>query len=222
MMSAPSASTLSNPDSLPVDRAELRRLMRARRRAVTDTEQAQVGLGIMKVISSLRLLRPGRRIAAYIAHGREADLRATIALARRRHCRIYLPAITHRRSARMEFVRFDADSRLRPNRFGIPEPDARTARRIAVRELDLILVPLVAVDPWGARLGSGAGFYDRRLHHLNADRRWRRPLLVGVAYEFQRIAHLPSQPWDVPLDAVITDRGFYPALRDRPTTTAKA
>lgn len=85
-----------------------------------------------------------------------------------------------------------------------------------VRRLDVILLPLVAVDARGWRLGSGAGFYDRSLAHLRYGRRWRRPRLIGVAYEFQRVAQLEPQPWDVPLDAVVTERGFYPTARLRP------
>lgn len=192
------------------DRNELRREMRARRRRVTDAQQSAVAIGLARMMARLRLLRPGRRIAVYFSQGREADLSSVIALARLRGCRVYLPAITHRRHSRMDFVRFDADAPLRPNVFGIFEPDLQPAQRIAVRQLDLILVPLVAVDSHGARLGSGAGFYDRRLHHLRGQRRWRRPKLIGVAYEFQRVPRLDVQPWDVPLDAVITDRGYYP------------
>lgn len=188
----------------------MRREMRALRRTVTNAQQSAVAIGLARMMARLRLLRPGRHVAVYFRQGREADLSRVIALAQRRRCHIYLPAITHRRHNRMEFVRFDADTPLRPNAFGILEPDVRKARRIAVRELDLILVPLVAVDSRGARLGSGAGFYDRRLHHLRAHRRWRRPKLIGVAYEFQRIPQLEAHPWDVPLDAVITDRGYYP------------
>ncbi len=116
----------------------------------------------------------------------------------------------------MEFVRFDTTTRLRRNRFGILEPDHRNAPRIAVRELDLILLPLVAVDTRGWRLGSGAGFYDRRLKHLQRDRHWRRPKLIGIAYEFQRIPLLEPGPWDVPVDAVMTDRGFYRVSRPSP------
>lgn len=192
------------------DRNELRREMRTRRRRVTDAQQSAVAIGLARMMARLRLLRPGRRIAVYFSQGREADLSSVIALARLRGCRVYLPAITHRRHSRMDFVRFDADAPLRPNVFGIFEPDLQPAQRIAVRQLDLILVPLVAVDSHGARLGSGAGFYDRRLHHLRGQRRWRRPKLIGVAYEFQRVPRLDVQPWDVPLDAVITDRGYYP------------
>jgi len=187
--------------------------MRARRRKLTAVEQAAAAAGIARVIGRSRLLRPGCRVAVYHTHGREADLTAVIALARRLRCVLYLPAITDRRSSRMDFVRVDADTPLRLNSFGILEPARETAKRIPVRELDLILMPLVAVDERGWRLGSGVGFYDRRLHHLQAGRRWRRPKLIGIAYEFQRVPRLDAQPWDVPLDAVVTERHFHSIIR---------
>jgi 5-formyltetrahydrofolate cyclo-ligase len=109
----------------------------------------------------------------------------------------------------MEFRLCTSATALRPNRYGIAEPE-RTAPRIAVRQLDAILLPLVGVDAHGTRLGSGAGFYDRCLHHLRAGRRWRRPRLIGVAYEFQRVAALTAGAWDVPLDALLTEKDLHP------------
>jgi 5-formyltetrahydrofolate cyclo-ligase len=153
-------------------------------------------------------LRPGRRIAVYVAHDHEADPCVVVRLARRNRCELYLPAIADYRRRRMEFRRYASDPQLRANRYGIPEPD-RAAPRIAVRHLDLILVPLVAVDPRGTRLGTGAGFYDRCLHHLRRGRRWRRPKLIGLGYEFQRVGALAAGDWDVPLDALLTQKRLY-------------
>jgi 5-formyltetrahydrofolate cyclo-ligase len=190
-----------------VDRAQLRREMRARRRRLSVAEQTAATSAIARVVARSRLLRPGRRVAVYFKQGSEADLAAVIALARRARCVLYLPVITQRRHSRMEFMRFDARTSLRANSFGILEPHGD--ERIPVRRLDLVLMPLVAVDERGWRLGSGAGFYDRRLQHLRAGRQWRRPKLIGIAYEFQRVPRLEAQPWDVPLDAVITERRMH-------------
>lgn len=115
----------------------------------------------------------------------------------------------------MEFRRYARDTRLRPNRYGIGEPERGAASRIAAQHLDLVLVPLVAVDTHGTRLGTGAGFYDRCLQHLRVGRRWRRPKLIGLAYEFQRVDQLAARAWDVPLDALITEKGLY-ALKGSP------
>jgi 5-formyltetrahydrofolate cyclo-ligase len=147
------------------------------------------------------------RIGVYHAYGHEADMSAITALARERGCKLYLPVVTDHRQHRMQFFPFDAVSMLRRNAFGIFEPCERT-RPARVRDLDLIFMPLIAFDAAGWRLGSGAGFYDRKLHHLHADRTWRRPRLIGIAYDFQRVARLIPQRWDIPVDAVITERGL--------------
>jgi 5-formyltetrahydrofolate cyclo-ligase len=149
------------------------------------------------------------RIGIYLSYGSEMSVDLLIALARRRGCRLYLPAIADYRRSHMQFVQFDVATPLLANRFGILEPDRRQAHRIAPLQLDLVFVPLVAVDAHGWRLGSGAGFYDRRLHRLRPGRHWRRPKLIGIGYDFQRVPQLDRQPWDVPLDAVATDQGFY-------------
>jgi 5-formyltetrahydrofolate cyclo-ligase len=120
----------------------------------------------------------------------------------------------------MRFVRYRPDSVMRKNRYGIAEPNPRHGEIIPVRQLDLVLLPLVAFDARGWRLGSGAGFYDRSLQHLRAGRRWRRPLLIGVGYECQRVPELAPDTWDVPVDAMLTERGLQRALRAKNYRTA--
>jgi 5-formyltetrahydrofolate cyclo-ligase len=109
----------------------------------------------------------------------------------------------------MEFVEFPPGVALRENVYGILEPVGGIAAHIPAKHLDVILLPLVAVDARGWRLGSGAGFYDRRLSHRRGPRHWRRPRLIGIAYEFQRVPTLEPSKWDVPVDGVITENGFY-------------
>lgn len=195
--------------AMSVSPTQLRAQLRARRRAVPAHERATASRQFARILRRARALRPGRRIGIYVAHDREADPSAIVELALRYRCELYLPAIVDYRRRRMEFRRYARDTRLRPNRYGIPEPERSSAARIAVGRLDLILVPLVAVDARGTRLGSGAGFYDRALRHLRAGRRWRRPKLIGLAYEFQRVARLTARAWDVPLDALLTEKGLH-------------
>lgn len=203
------AGSASSPSSQLLDRQQLRRQMRQRRRQLSSIERADAHRQFARILSDSSLLRPGRRVAVYFAYGHEADLKDVIDLARRRRCLLYLPVITHFRHSRMRFVRYHADSVMRVNRYGIAEPDPRHAETIPVRRLDLVLLPLVAVDDCGWRLGSGAGFYDRSLHHLREGRRWRRPKLIGVSYECQRVARLQPDRWDVPLDRLLTERGLH-------------
>ncbi len=205
---AGSASSLSSASASLPDRQQLRRHVRQLRRLLTPAEREQAHRQFARVLSGTYRLRPGQRVAVYFAYGHEADLRYVIDVARRRGCLLYLPVISDFRRSRMRFVRYRTDSAMRVNRYGIAEPERRDAEIIPVRKLDLILLPLVAFDERGWRLGSGAGFYDRSLHHLREGRRWRRPKLIGVAYECQRVARLQPDRWDVPLDGIVTERGL--------------
>ena len=83
-------------------------------------------------------------------------------------------------------------------RFNIPEPDAKAKER----RPDLILVPLLAFDSHGYRLGYGGGFYDRYLSEHRAKRTIR---AIGIAYAGQKVDELPREPTDEPLDAVVTE-----------------
>lgn len=205
---AGSASSSSSASAALLDRQQLRRHMRRQRRLLPAEARAEAHRQFARIIDGARLLAPGRRVAVYFAYGHEADLRYVIQVARRRGCLLYLPVITHFRHSRMRFVRYRADSVMRVNRYGIAEPDPRHAEVVPVRRLDVVLLPLVAFDDRGWRLGSGAGFYDRCLQHLREGRRWRRPRLIGVAYQCQHVARLQPDRWDVPLDGVVTERGL--------------
>lgn len=95
---------------------------------------------------------------------------------------------------------------MRKNRFGIDEPNVSVELQHSADELDIIVVPLLAVDNSGNRLGMGGGFYDRALANSNPDKQDGKPLLLGYAHDFQRVAALPAQIWDVPLHGIVTER----------------
>jgi len=108
----------------------------------------------------------------------------------------------------MDFIELPTQGGRTLNRFSIAEPHRNLHRRIDPRLLDVVLVPLVAFDMHGWRLGFGAGFYDRKFAFLRA-RAERKPLLIGVGYEFQRVPPQTPGSWDVLLPAVVTERGIY-------------
>ena len=94
---------------------------------------------------------------------------------------------------------------LATNRFGIPEPDVPQGAWLRPEEMHLVLVPLLAFDAVGHRLGTGGGFYDRSFaFRITAPAP---PRLVGVGYGFQQVDALGAEHWDVPLDAALTDDG---------------
>lgn len=138
----------------------------------------------------------------------EVDPGAILAPAWQRSKRVFLPVITAPFRNQLKFAPYAASTVLRRNRYGIPEPEGGRDRFVSGLGLDVVLVPLVGFDATGARLGMGGGFYDRsfafRLHRT----RWCKPLLIGVAFETQRVSTLPRNAWDVPLDNVLTETGF--------------
>jgi 5-formyltetrahydrofolate cyclo-ligase len=186
--------------------ADLRRRMRKLRRNLTPPVQAIAGRAAARKLSQLGLLRSGRRIALYVATGGELPTDALLAVATRRGCRLYLPRITSHRSRRMTFAPLRAP--FRANLYGIPEP-ASIANARSARWLDIVIVPLVAFDAAGTRIGSGAGYYDRALAHLALRRGWRRPKVIGLAYDFQRVESLERKAWDIPMNMIVTDRSTY-------------
>jgi 5-formyltetrahydrofolate cyclo-ligase len=86
--------------------------------------------------------------------------------------------------------------------YGIREPDP-VAPLLTPGDIDLILVPAVAIDRQGYRLGYGGGYYDR----LRADPLWRKIPTIGIVFNFAYVEQLPIEPWDLPLDAVCTELG---------------
>ena len=187
------------------ERAELRRRLRRRRAALPPLERARAARAIAAHLAAAGLLRPGLRIGAYLAVRSEISLAPFIDHARRAGCRLWLPRITDTRTHRMGFV--PAGAALRRGPHGIPEPAA--GAHCAAQWLQVILVPLVGFDAAGHRLGSGAGYYDRALAFRTGRRRWRGPRLIGVAHSCQQAAAIAALPTDVPLDAVVTEKGLF-------------
>lgn len=93
---------------------------------------------------------------------------------------------------------------LRPGAYGIREPDADACPLVTTDEIDVALVPGLAWDRTGGRLGRGAGYYDR----LFAVPAWR-GFRCGLFFAAQELAALPADPWDVPLHAVVTEREVW-------------
>lgn len=180
--------------------------MRAYRRGLTRAAQAHAARRACAVLQRLRWYRRARRVAAYCAQDGELSARYIFAHARGTGKACFLPVL--RSGSRLAFAPFAARGRLRRNRFGIAEPAVPSAQRLPARALDLILVPLVAFDAAGTRLGMGGGYYDRTLAFLRMRAFRAPPLVIGLAHSGQQVDKLNAQAWDIPLMGVITDRGF--------------
>ncbi len=188
------------------DRAALRRRMRAARRRLDPAQRREAGEAAATNLARLGLPRPRSRVAFYLPMDGELDPGAAVHRALAHGCEVFVPVITSFRARRMRFVRWTPALATRSNRWGIREPEGTG---IGGRWLDLVVVPCVAFDATGTRLGLGAGFYDRHFAWLARRRAWRRPRLVGLAYDFQQVERLPRADWDIPVWGIVTDRGLY-------------
>lgn len=191
-------------NSLPADRAALRRRLKQLRRAVPPAARRAAAKAVAHQIRRAFNLRPGLRIAAYAPLPSELDTAPLVQLARQRRCRIYLPRLTDLRRRRMLFI--EAGGPMRRNHLGILEPTV--LRRLSARQLDLVFVPLVGFDAAGMRLGMGAGYYDRAFAFLRQRSHWIHPRLIGLAYSIQQVPHIAGAAHDVRLNGVITEKGF--------------
>jgi 5-formyltetrahydrofolate cyclo-ligase len=182
--------------------------LRARRAALPSPSRDRVARAVAQTLLHARPLADARRVAGYLANGGEVDLRLALEGLRAQGRQTLLPVLCPTPPGSLRFAPYDQRSRLHPNRFGIAEPAVPIPLQRRPLDLDLVLLPLVAFDARGNRLGMGGGYYDRSFAALHSHGGWRRPRLIGVAYAFQEVDRLPAEAWDVPLDGVLTEHGL--------------
>jgi len=192
-----------------VDRSQIRQQMRQQRNALSVQQQADAAHKVERLVGRSHFFRNSQRIACYIANDNELSLELLIERIWLENKTCYLPVLDSIHRNRLWFAPYRPGSKMRLNRFGIPEPLCEKRELVRAQLLDLVMTPLVAFDDAGNRLGMGGGFYDRSLAFLLCRRYWHKPRLCGVAYDFQRVIRLPGQAWDVPLSAIATDGQIY-------------
>lgn len=193
------------PADPAAQRDALRKSARQRRAALDAATRRAAAHAVRDHLFELPAVRRARTVAAYLAHGSELDLGPTIAALQKSGTQIYLPRVL-RSPDRLEFVRYEAGATLAANRHGILEPPG-SAPAVAARFLQVVLLPLVAFDAAGVRLGSGVGYYDRCFGFRLQRTAWHAPLLVGVGFACQVSPAIPRSAWDVPLDRIVTESG---------------
>ncbi|BBL78785.1 5-formyltetrahydrofolate cyclo-ligase [Rubrobacter xylanophilus] len=175
-----------------------------RREALGGLLRGRLGEEILGRVRGLEEYRAAGVVLAYAGVGSELDtagfLRGVIGSGRR----LVLPRV-NREERRLELYEVEDPGRdLVPGVWGIPEPDPERTRRVGFEEVEFVLVPGVAFDRRGGRLGHGAGYYDRLLGGARS-----LPPLVGAAFEVQIVECVPMEPHDVFVDLVVTERGVW-------------
>ena len=211
------AGSVTSPSSpaIQAERSALRRHALSVRRALPQPYRRYAAEQLAAQFDHYRLIKPKLRIGVYLATPHELDLKQVIARALGRHCTLYVPHIVNDSRRQMRFVQLFSTSRLQRHRLGMPQVSDTPRRHIQAQQLDLVLVPTVAFDAQGHRLGMGAGFYDRHFAYLR-HRRWQRPRLIGVAYSVQQVANIPTYAHDISLPCVMTEHGLIDCRQRTP------
>ncbi|MEZ4448313.1 MAG: 5-formyltetrahydrofolate cyclo-ligase [Nannocystaceae bacterium] len=194
----------------------LRRALLERRRRLDAAALAERSRRLVQTLLGDPLWAQARGIAAFVGVAGEPDTRALLAAALAEGKALWLPRVL-RGPGHLEFVAVDDLDRLGPAAFGLLEPLPAAGERTCRHPegVDLVLVPGLAFDREGARIGFGKGYYDRALAPLR-DRS--PPLRVGVGFvDFVDPAEgpIPMGPSDVRVHAIATDEGLTPIAARR-------
>lgn len=185
--------------SKTVLRNQLRHERKQRERRQRQADAAQLNqhlLGMEPVAAAVW-------VAGYLAFDGEPDIRFSLTQLCRRGIGVALPVLPETPGTLLRFHRWTPATPLTVNRFGISEPLGGDL--VPLEQIDTWLLPLVAFDPHGNRLGMGAGWYDRVLGAQQ-----REAMRIGVAWSDQEVPEVPVEPWDQRLDAVVTEqKAFY-------------
>ena len=190
-----------------MNKKALRRQMRQRRQQLSQSQQRTAAIEIAARISLLSHHYARGPWALYLSSDGEIDLNVLHKKLSVRKFQCYLPVLHPIYHNRLWFIRYDHSTRLIRNKYGIFEPSLRKAKRIPTWALTVVCLPLVAFDSLGNRLGMGGGYYDRSF--ANNKLAIKRPALIGTAHHFQEAKSLTSEQWDIPLDAVATDKNVF-------------
>ena len=195
----------SDSDPLNESKAQLRKVFKDKRRSLDDEVRRTCHSAIANHLAILLAAGNGiNNLAVYFSSPDEVDLAAWMESAWSAGKHLYAPVVMQI-TGQMDFYPINATTKIERGRFNLRKPLLEDGAVPALPEnLDAVLLPLVSFDTLGGRLGMGGGFYDRYFAESAT-----RPWMIGVAYNIQHSEQrLPAQPWDIPLDALVTESGY--------------
>ncbi|MEV8389758.1 MULTISPECIES: 5-formyltetrahydrofolate cyclo-ligase [unclassified Streptomyces] len=184
-------------------KAALRRELLATRALLSHEDVRETATVLARRALDLPELAHARTVAAYVSVGREPGTRALLDALRARGVRVLLPVLLADND--LDWAEYEGGDRLAPAGRGLLEPDGTRLGVDAVLDAEVVLLPGLAVDGRGMRLGRGGGSYDRVLGRLA--RAGAEPALTVLLYENEVVARVPEEPHDHPVRAVVTPGG---------------
>ncbi|MFI5531586.1 5-formyltetrahydrofolate cyclo-ligase [Kitasatospora sp. NPDC051853] len=185
------------------DKAALRTRLLAERRALTPEQRARTADALAAHAGALA--RPGETVAAYVSVGGEPGTRPLLDALRAAGARVLLPVLLPDND--LDWAEYTGPGALAPAARGLLEPTGPRLGPDAVAGAALVLLPGLAVDRRGVRLGRGGGSYDRvlaRLARLGAT-----PVLATLLHDPELLPEVPAEPHDLPVHAAVTPSGVH-------------
>ncbi|AWK50563.1 5-formyltetrahydrofolate cyclo-ligase [Clostridium beijerinckii] len=187
------------------DKKNLRKEILTKRKNIDSVEKEKMDQKILDEFYENKYYKEAKNIFIYISYDSEINTRGIINKALKDNKKIYVPR-TEFKTRFMDAVEITSLDNLVESEYGILEPSMEEPH-IEPNELDLIVVPGVAFDRNGGRIGYGAGFYDRYFKRISDDRIKRVPKLA-LAYDFQILEKIPMNEKDVPVNYIITEKEY--------------
>ncbi len=181
----------------------IRKRLINKREALTEEERKRLSEGIVKNLLSLRSLMEADKVLMFCPHRGEPDITPLFSWALQKGKILLLPKVE---GQELKLIRVEDYTNLSPGAFCILEP--LEGDEVSPEEVGLSLIPGVAFDKEGYRIGYGKGYYDRLLGRIGG-------LRVGVCYEFQILEEVPRDDWDMPVDLVVTEEKIYQGGKEK-------
>lgn len=184
-----------------IDQSTIRSKIQKERAQLSKEEQSRRSKKICSRIIQSDILSDALNIAIYLPVRGEADPTFLENFKEISGKSFYLPILSQINNNHLEFALYNKHTVMKLNRFNIPEPDPNSAQVLSdPRKLDVVIMPMVAIDALGNRIGMGGGFYDRTFAFKKIQSC--KPNLIAFAYDFQLIEEQTPQSWDVPADSI--------------------
>ncbi|MEI9533382.1 5-formyltetrahydrofolate cyclo-ligase [Moellerella wisconsensis] len=186
-------------------RKSIRQQIRQKRQQLTKSQQQQAAQYISQQVLTDPKVQSAQTIALFLSFDGEIDTMPLIQQLWQRGKQVYLPVLHPFNRHSLLFLAYTPTTQLIKNRFNIQQPALDVQQVFPLNQLDIMLIPLVAFDLIGQRLGMGGGFYDRILAG------WQQKGFypIGLAHQCQQVDKLPSATWDIPLPEIITPQKIW-------------
>lgn len=184
---------------------EIRSRIEQQRKSLSKSAVESKSSQIIALLSALPECQNAQTIHCYVAWRNEVDTHDFIKTSLKSGKRVVVP-VTDLQNHLLRHSEIRCFDDLRPGAFGILEPASEHFREVTLGEIDLVIVPGVAFDQSGHRLGFGGGYYDAFLAKVKATK-------VALAYEFQIVHDLPTRPEDEMVDLLVSEKDIYSFTR---------